>query len=429
MIRRLLAVLLVAFAVPVLAAHAQEQVGAGPVDVIDVRGPLDQRAVAFMINSIVESDGQLVVLQLDSAAAVTTDISDLIALVEDPPVPVAAWVGPDPAVAYGGVAQILAAAPIKAAAPGVRVGYLYPTVAGRSAPAATSIADRFPEVPRVLLAGTERVAAPIPGLVDEVVPSIGQLVTGVDGRSVVIDGEPVILATARLVTGEDGIVRAEPAVQVRFAEGDLLTRTLRLAVRPEAAFFFLVAGLLLAAFEFYAAGAGVIAAVAVIALLLSGYGLVVLPVNPWAVAATLGGIGLYLSAFQRGTIGWRGLLGTVLLAGGGLRFVDGGDQFQAVTWVVVLVVLGAALFVGIGMTAVVRARYSTTTIGRDHMIGKVGSAASDFAPDGEVTVDGAKWRASGHREAKIQEGDAVEVVGVTGIVLEVEPATTRGSPS
>ncbi len=425
MTRRLLAVILLAVAVPSLAAGAQEAT-AGRVDVIDIRGPLDARAVDVMTDAIVAGEAQLVILQLNSAAAVTTDIGELIALVADPPVPVAAWVGPDPAVAYGGAAQLLAAASIKAAAPGAAVGLLHPTVAGRSSPAIEEVAARFPDVAPALLTGRTRVDAPVPGLVDVVVPSIGQLVVGVDGQTVTIRGEPVTLATAREVAGEDGVVRAEPAVEVRFAKGDLLTRTLRLAVRPEAAYFFLVIGLLLAAFEFYAAGAGVVAAVAVVTLLLAGYGLVALPIRPWALAATVGGVGLLLAAFQRGAIGWRGIAGTLSLAAGGWWFVDGSGQFQTVRWVVALVVLGAALFVGIGMTAVVRARYSTATIGRDHLIGRVGAAASDLTPDGEVTVDGARWRASGHREANIREGDPVEVVSVSGVVLEVEPARKTG---
>jgi membrane-bound ClpP family serine protease len=270
------------------------------------------------------------------------------------------------------------------------------------------------------------VTAPVPGIVDLVVPSIGQLVVGLDGMAVTVDGSEAILETAREVRGDDGVIRFEPSVEVRFDKGDLFTRTLRLAVRPEAAFFFLVAGLLLAGFEFYAAGAGVMAAVAVLSLLLAGYGLATLPLRWWAVAATLAGVGLYFAAFQRAVIGWRGLAGTALLGAGGWWFVDASPQLATVRWVVVLIVVGSALFVGIGMSAVTRARFSTTTIGRDHLIGKAGKAIGDLDPDGEVDVDGARWRASGHRAAGIRAGDAVAVVGVSGIVLEVEPAARDG---
>ena len=60
-----------------------------------------------------------------------------------------------------------------------------------------------------------------------------------------------------------------------------------------------------------------------------------------------------------------------------------------------------------------------------------GGVSSNFGDiqDGEVTVDGARWRASGHREAQIREGDPVEVVGVSGIVLEVEPVKNSEVPA
>ena len=57
-----------------------------------------------------------------------------------------------------------------------------------------------------------------------------------------------------------------PTAQVRLHEPGLFTRLLRLSIQPEAAFFFLVIGLTLAAFEFYAIGPGLAAATGVVSL-------------------------------------------------------------------------------------------------------------------------------------------------------------------
>jgi len=73
------------------------------------------------------------------------------------------------------------------------------------------------------------------------------------------------------------------------------------------------------------------------------------------------------------------------------------------------------------MTTVARSRFSTPTIGRDHMIGRAGTAVTDFAPLGEVEVDGARWSATAHREAGLAAGSKVQIVGVDGRFLEVEP--------
>jgi membrane-bound serine protease (ClpP class) len=183
-----------------------------------------------------------------------------------------------------------------------------------------------------------------------------------------------------------------------------------------------VAGLSLVAFEFYAAGPGLAAAVAVVCLLLGGYGLAVLPVRWWAVALVPVGLVLYTADFQRNDLGWKSVLGTAALTIGGLFFVDAAPQIVVSWWIVLLTVLGTALWFGFALTTVVRARFSTQTIGRDHLVGRTGRAESSIEPDGTVVVDGARWRARASRVSGIEEGDVVEVVAVDGVVLLVDPA-------
>ena len=414
---------LVLLAVAALIVFASPATAQNPgIDILDVGGPLDDFAVDFLTDAINDSDAVAVVIQLNSPGAISHDIDDLIALVADPPVPVAVWVGPDPAVAHGGALQLLAAASIKAAAPGVRLGYLWPTVAGdRESQTPAELAQRFGSVPQEFVEGRFEVGTePIPGLVDIVVPSAGQLVTSMDGLPVEAGGITSILDTAEEVEGDQG-PSLRPIVQTRFRQPGLMATTLRIATSPEAAFLFIVAGVSLAAFEFYAAGAGVMAAAAVLALLIGGYGFAVLPLRWWAVVATFLGLGLYIADFQRNELGWKSILGTVSLVAGGVWLTDASPQISPAWWAVVLVVIGTALFFGIGMTAVVRARFSTRTIGRESLVGRQGVAEGPLTPEGVVDVDGARWRARSHRAAGISQGDRVEVSAIDGIVLEVEP--------
>ena len=69
----------------------------------------------------------------------------------------------------------------------------------------------------------------------------------------------------------------------------------------------------------------------------------------------------------------------------------------------------------------VRTRFSTPTIGREWMIGEMGRAVTDIAPDGVVQIREALWRAYTNRATPIEELDRVRVVGIEGLVLEVEP--------
>ena len=71
--------------------------------------------------------------------------------------------------------------------------------------------------------------------------------------------------------------------------------------------------------------------------------------------------------------------------------------------------------------AMVRVRFSTPTIGREWMVGEVGTAVGPVAPDGVITVRDAPWRARTSRVTPIDAGQEVRVVSIAGLVLEVEP--------
>ena len=74
-----------------------------------------------------------------------------------------------------------------------------------------------------------------------------------------------------------------------------------------------------------------------------------------------------------------------------------------------------------GMPSMVRTRFSTPTIGREWMIGELGRAVTSVNPDGVVQIRDALWRAATNRATPIDELDRVRVVGIDGLVLEVEP--------
>ena len=82
---------------------------------------------------------------------------------------------------------------------------------------------------------------------------------------------------------------------------------------------------------------------------------------------------------------------------------------------------GTALFMVAGMPAMVRARFSTPTIGRESMVGEMGTALADVSPEGTVEIRGAQWRARTNRATPISAGQPIRVVAIDGLLLEVEP--------
>lgn len=404
--RFLLFVLALFFVVPALALGQTEP--EVRVDVIDVSGPLDNQAVAFISETLIEvadHRAEVAIIQLDSPGVVAdADVwGDLGELMTDPPVPVVTWIGPAPAVAYGGALSLAGLSQATLAAPGVEIGHAQPIFIGRPDGSGT---ESDLDHSMVTIDG------PVAGFVDDTTPSIQQLIAAIDGLEVEVGGEVRELSTSGV---------AEDGVEVIFHKPGYWARFLRLAVTPEAAFMFLVAGLAVAAFEFYAIGPGIAAVVAALSLFLATYGIATLPLRWWALALVLVGWWLLTDSYQRGSVAVLTGLGTALMLIGGLFFVDGAPQLKmnpVVTLVIVLVVL---FFYAIAMPTVARSRFSTRTIGRDHLIGSHGTALVDFDPDGEIEVAGAKWRASAHREAGIGRGDTVRISEVDGLVLEVEP--------
>lgn len=398
-VRRVLIAL--ALCVVPLTALATDDEGNG-IDVIDVSGPLDASALEFMTSSIHDaaaSGQELAVLQINSRAALDEQALDaLLDVVAAPPLPLAVWVGPAPAVAYGGVTEIVGTAGTSAISPGSEIGISSPRIAGEDGP---SDGDN------------DAIPAEDTGL--DLQPTIRQYLQDLDGATVITADGPVVVETLRPF--EDGVTLKT----VTFRQPGLGVRFFRLAATPEATFFFLTIGLTIATFEFFAIGPGVAAGVSALSLLLAGWGIVNLPVRAWALVLAVAAWALLTAAYQRGGVLVLTLIGALGLQVAGMFFVEGSGQIDARWYLVLPSVLAVLFFFLLAMPTVQRARFSTQTIGRDGLIGEHGVAVGDFDPDGVVEVKGARWRATAHREAGLSGGSEVVVAGVDGMFLEVEP--------
>jgi membrane-bound serine protease (ClpP class) len=126
---------------------------------------------------------------------------------------------------------------------------------------------------------------------------------------------------------------------------------------------------------------------------------------------------------QAGGLGAWTFIGGIALVIGSIFLYGGSSRLDPKWWVLLVVIGGTVVFMLSGMTAMVRSRFSTPTIGREELIGELGQAAADVAPDGVVRVREALWKARTNRATPIHAGDTVRVVSVEGLVLEVEPET------
>ncbi|HEV7888212.1 MAG TPA: NfeD family protein [Acidimicrobiales bacterium] len=386
--RRLVTVLLALFVLTIEPAASQTP-PKRHVDVLQVSGLIDpvvHDAINDALRGAERGQAVALLLQLNSSGGVVPrgQLDQVKARLARSTVPVAVWVGPVGAKAYGQAFELLQAAPIKGVSPGSKVG----------GDKAHALDDES--------ALDQRLA-------DISAPTIGDFLVQLDDHG---------LDTAKVVQ-RGGQPRREITVRVRNAKPGLLALLLHTAASPSVAFLLLVMGLALVILEFYTAGIGVAAVTGAGCLVLSAYGLGVLPTRPWAVALVALGMFGYAVDLQAGTPRTWTVIGTLSLAFGSVNLYGHGLRASWLT--LAAVVAGVALFMVAGMPAMVRARFSTPTIGRESMVGELGSALAAVDPEGTVEVRGAPWRARTNRATPIQPGEAVRVVAIDGLLLEVEP--------
>ncbi len=367
----------------------------GVVRVIKVSGLLDPIVVSFIGDEIAaaeETGVVALVLQINSEGSVVGDaeMDDLVDVIETSDVIVAAWIGPSGSKAEGAATRLVAASDVSALTPGSRIEVTTEVVGDNDLDGKASVGERV---------GSETAAEL--GLVDSTAPILGDFVIGLPG----FETEAT----------DDGL---RPLTQVRFGQLGLVDQLFHTVASPAVAYLLLVIGGCLLVFELFTAGVGVAGMVGVGSLVLSAYGLAVLPTNTWALVALCAAFPAFAVDVQTGVPRlWTGI-GTLGLVVGSLAiFADG-----PASWITLIAGIGGTLLAMLGgMPAMVRTRFSTPTIGRDWMIGESGVALADVSPDGVVTVRDAPWRAHTNRATPIAAGEAVKVTAIDGLVLEVEP--------
>jgi membrane-bound serine protease (ClpP class) len=439
-VRRVVATLAIMVAVTLIALDtvggaATPPAGRRGIDVVQVEGYLDAPNVSLVKDTITEANRRgstLLVLQLTSSGAIDTNVNELVRAIQRSRVPIAVWVGPSGADAKGAATVLLEAAHLAYVSPGSGAGPGQPlrlddpgsrTKAAVAAQLA-SLARRNGRNPggasKLASARLGSSAASRVGATNGVRPTIGELIVGLDHTTVTTAAGPVRLSTAKVI-GHGRNRRRQPNQEVVFNRLGLGASLLHRLISPSIAYLLIVVGLALIVFEFYTAGIGLAGFVGALCAIGAFVGFSHLPVHWWALGllffATFG----FAIDVQAGGFGPWTVIGAVSLGAGSLWLYGGSSQLRPAWWVLLVVCLGMLVFMVGGMTAMVRSRFSSPTVGREGMIGEAGTAEVAVAPDGTVLIRGARWRARTNRATPIAAGDPVRVVAVDGLVLEVEP--------
>ncbi len=417
-----------AFAVTFAAATAANAEGGtndlAPVDVVEVNGLIDEivaNDIEQAIDRAESSSSQAIILQVNSLGGVVskTRMEALFNKIIESKIPIAVWVGPTTARAYGSAAQLLAVADVSAMADGTRIGKtgkLLTTSAGDVSfgDASTILRTSTLNSKQAKSRGALKLTTD-----DEGVPVLRNMLLAMNGLS--IKGR--VLQTVVDVKSDSGDELIREATTTRFFKLGLLEQLLHTAASPPITYMLFVIGIALLIFEFFTAGIGIAGVVGAICVVLGGHGMATLPIRGASLAVMIVSMLLLSIDVQVGIPRFFTGAGLVLLALGSLtlfRSSDGGEiRLSWLTFISSMVTIALAFVVG--MPSMVRTRFATPTIGREWMIGSIGRAVGTINPLGIARIHDAQWRARTNRATPIQDGQELRVAAIDGVTLEVEP--------
>jgi membrane-bound serine protease (ClpP class) len=133
---------------------------------------------------------------------------------------------------------------------------------------------------------------------------------------------------------------------------------------------------------------------------------------------------LFIAEGHLNSHGVLGLGGVVALILSGLLLFDTGDEDEISAPVVIVTGLVLGAFFAFVVDRAVRARREPVHTGHEELVGQSAEVRTPLAPEGQVWLQGALWRARvADGSGPIGTGDRVRVDSVDGLTLLVRPET------
>jgi membrane-bound serine protease (ClpP class) len=243
-------------------------------------------------------------------------------------------------------------------------------------------------------------------VVDVVAPSLPALLERIDGRRTVPKGFVLDTAGARIDRVEMGLWK----------------EILDTLIDPNIIVLMLSIGLIGIVVELWNPGLVFPGTVGGISLIVSLYGLQVLPVSWAGLLMVLLGLGFLAAEPFVTSHGALALAGAICFAIGALMLFDpAGESYQVSIWTAVSMAAVLSLFAAVLIVKITQARRQPVEVDVQRIAGGVGRVRYG----NQVFVNGELWRARFADGEPLQPGEQVEVVGVDGLTLVVRPLRVR----
>ena len=399
----------------------------GEVRIIELEGPINPGAAAFLTRGLEDAEKQgveLIIIRLDTPGGLVPSMRTMVKGIMNSAVPVVVYVSPKGAGAASAGVMITVSAHVAAMAPGTNIGAAHPVGAGGKdidkdmsekvvndmASYGRGIAqDKGKNADWVEKAIRESVSitaeeALEKKVIDLVAGDVDELLKVLDGREVELKQGKVTLKTKDLVktTYEPGFRDA----------------VLRIISDPNIAYILMMIGLAGLYFELSHPGAIFPGVIGAISLILAFYSFQTLPVNYAGLLLIALAVIFFIAEIKVASYGILSLGGIVSLTLGSIMlFEDVGVSLRLMAPTIVLI---GGFFV-IVSTLAFRAYRAKPQSGVEGLIGEVGVVQKPIDPEGLVFVHGEYWRAVSSE--KLEPGEMVAVEEVTGLLLKVKKAS------
>lgn len=399
-------------------------------DISGVVGISMENFIQKVLDQGEEQKASLILFQLDTPGGLVSSMRGITNSILDSPIPIVVWVSPRGARAASAGAFIVQAASFAVMAPGTNIGAAHPVQAsGGDVPdeemnkkITNDLAAQIRSLAQlhgrdsetcskmvtdsISLTAEEALDA---GVIDLIESDSGALIKNIEGKEMVVAGEKQTLSVG--------------GYEIRKVEMTPREKILQFISSPTVAYLLLMVGIYAIIFEVLSPGGFVMGAAGAVMVLLGAYGLRMLPVNSAGIILLVAGIGVMVLDLFVGGIGILSLFGMAALIVGSLIVfrAPGGELLNVSLNVIVGVVIAITVFFLLAITLIMRTLRTRASSGREGLVGRSAEVIESLHPDGMVRCHGEIWKAIAVNGTSIQEGSRVKVLGVKGLVLEVEP--------
>jgi membrane-bound serine protease (ClpP class) len=365
--------------------------------------PISSEYITRSIERAAKEKASLLIIVLNTPGGLDSSMREIISQILSSPVPVMTYVGPAGARAASAGFYIGIASDLFVMAPGTNTGAAHPvgiSITGQAmdktmeekvthdaASYIKTLAEQrgrnvqaAEDAVRKSLSYTEKEALE-KGLIDLVAGGAEEIIAHFDGQTLKrFNGETVELR-----------LKGEAVVDIPMTARQKFLLTIS---NPNLAYLLLMLGLLGLYFEFAHPGAILPGVLGAISLLLAIFSFQILPINYVALLLILLAIGLFILEVKVQSFGILGVGGIIAMVIGSVMLVNSPvPELQPSLKIIIPLAIGLSLIFLFLMFLVVRAHSRKAYTGKEGLVGEVGVAQTDLAPEGKVFVHGEIWNA------------------------------------